>query len=178
MENIPTVRLSKGEVVFKEGDASNSVYLIITGKVEIYREAMRKKVVLATQGPNTIFGEMALIDGKPRSASVVALEPTFCYRCSAIGILSEMRKVDRDIYRAMQNFAAIIRKNNDNILSNDPGIAGEDAVGIIPDEDIKEPYLTKEEIMNNHALLDNVEKLSPFIKSMFRMLMKIAYDRV
>ena len=176
MENVPTVKFDTGEVVFKEDDASNSVYLIISGKVEIYKTMRYKKTVLAVQGPNTIFGEMALVDGKARSATVAALEPTFCYRCSAVGILSEMRKVDRDVYKAMQNCAAIIREHNDQKLTNNTSRTDINMDEIIPDEDVKEPYMKKEDIEGNAELMAKVEKLTPFIKSMFRMLMKIAYE--
>lgn len=175
MENVPTISALGGEVIFREGDTSNSVYLIISGKVEISREKDYKKIVLAVQGKNTIFGEMALIDGKPRSATVTALERTFCYKCSAMGILEEMRTIDREVYKVMQNLAAIIRKNNDVKTKGDDSNNLENQE-IIFDKNIKEPYLTKEEIMNNIGLLAKVETLSPFIKSMYRILMTKAYD--
>lgn len=56
-----------GERIFKEGDEGLFAYLVQSGAVEIYKEATEK--VLGTIGPGGIFGEMALIDGKPRAAS-------------------------------------------------------------------------------------------------------------
>jgi CRP/FNR family cyclic AMP-dependent transcriptional regulator len=174
MESVPTVSVLAGEVIFKEGDTSNSVYLIISGKVEVSRQKNYKKTVFATQGPNTIFGEMSLIDGKPRSATVTAIERTFCYKCSALGILSEMKHIDRDVYKAMQNFASIIRENNDIKLKDADGkLSDKD---IIFDAEVKQPYITKEEVLGNKELQRKVEELSPFIKSMYRILLKNAYD--
>ncbi len=176
MENIPTVKFSTGEVIFKEGDPSNSVYLIINGKVEISRQRSKKKFILATQRKNTIFGEMALIDGLNRSATVIALEETFCYKCSAFGILQEIKKIDKEVYKAMQNFAAIIRKNNDLKLSDNKNRNIFDNKEIMMDENLKEPYLTKEEVSQNTSLNAKVEQLTPFIKSMYRVLFNIAYN--
>ena len=59
-----------GERIFKQGDEGLFAYLVQSGAVEIYREGTDK--ILSTIGPGGIFGEMALIDGKPRAASARA----------------------------------------------------------------------------------------------------------
>lgn len=56
-----------GDRIFREGDEGLFAYLVQSGAVEIYREATGQ--VVATIGAGGIFGEMALIDGKPRAAS-------------------------------------------------------------------------------------------------------------
>lgn len=175
MENVPTEKFGPGEIIFKEGDPSNSVYLIIDGKVEISRQRKGSLFILATQGKNTLFGEMALIDGKSRSATAKAIELTYCYKCSAIGILNELKKTDPEINHVMQQLAAIIRKNNDLKLTKKIKNK-ENQKDILFDENIKQPYLTKEEIINNQPFQNKVESLSPFIKSMYRVLMKIAFE--
>jgi len=58
-----------GDVIFREGDAADEMYVIKTGTVEI-RVGNR---VLEKLGENTIFGEMALIDSSRRSADAVAV---------------------------------------------------------------------------------------------------------
>jgi CRP/FNR family transcriptional regulator, cyclic AMP receptor protein len=58
----------QGDTIFNEGDAANELYVIESGKVEI-RHGNR---LLDTLSDNNIFGEMALIDGAPRSATAVA----------------------------------------------------------------------------------------------------------
>src|SRR5262245_43827542 len=67
-----TINFPDGGVVFIKGDQGNAAYLIRRGKVEI-RESGR---VLETMARGEIFGEMALIDSAPRSASAVAVGPT------------------------------------------------------------------------------------------------------
>ena len=61
-----------GQTLFKEGDAGTEAYLVRSGYVAISKVDGSKVVELATRGPGEIIGEMALIDDKPRSASVIA----------------------------------------------------------------------------------------------------------
>jgi CRP-like cAMP-binding protein len=65
----PMRSFKSGEFVFREGDPTEEMYVIKSGKVEI-RLGSR---VLDTVPESSIFGEMALIDPSPRSASAVAL---------------------------------------------------------------------------------------------------------
>jgi len=67
-----------GDVIFKEGDPGKTMYVIQTGKVEVYTKVNKQKTVLAELGPGSIFGEMALIDEQPRSASIRALTEVIC----------------------------------------------------------------------------------------------------
>jgi len=67
-----------GQVIFREGDASQEAYRILRGRVEISILADGKPVVLAQLGEGDIFGEMAMVDERPRSASAQALEVAEC----------------------------------------------------------------------------------------------------
>lgn len=67
-----------GQVIFREGDNSQEAYRILRGRVEITIQADGKPVVLAQLGEGDIFGEMAMVDERPRSASAQALEVTDC----------------------------------------------------------------------------------------------------
>ena len=63
-------------MVFREGDASDGLYLILSGSVRVYKpNGDGTEVNLLTVGVSEYFGELALIDGGPRSASVESLEP-------------------------------------------------------------------------------------------------------
>ncbi|HJT80142.1 MAG TPA: DUF1003 domain-containing protein [Chthoniobacterales bacterium] len=64
-----------GSILFRAGDAGDSMYLIEDGKVQIsMRSADGEELILAVLGPGDFFGEMALIDGKPRSANASVVE--------------------------------------------------------------------------------------------------------
>ena len=65
----------KGEEIIKEGMLSDCAYIIDTGKVEVSKILQNgEKQIISLLNENDIFGEMGLIDGFPRSATVVALE--------------------------------------------------------------------------------------------------------
>ena len=66
----------KNTVFITEGDSSDSVFVILAGRVKVFiSDSEGHEMILDTQGPGEYVGEMAL-DGKPRSASVMTLEPT------------------------------------------------------------------------------------------------------
>jgi CRP/FNR family cyclic AMP-dependent transcriptional regulator len=69
------VRYPKGAVIITQGDPSDALYVIITGRVKVYlSDENGREMVLATCGPGDYLGELALDQGV-RSASVAALEP-------------------------------------------------------------------------------------------------------
>ena len=66
----------RGTVVIVEGDPTDSLYIIISGRLKVMMsDAEGKEVILAMLGPGEYFGEMGLIDDSPRSATVMAVEP-------------------------------------------------------------------------------------------------------
>jgi len=64
--------LQAGDRIFKEGDEGNMAYVVQSGEVEIFKIVDGKEVVLGRVGQGAIFGEMALIDSKPRMAGARA----------------------------------------------------------------------------------------------------------
>jgi CRP-like cAMP-binding protein len=66
---VPTRNIAKGKTIFREGDRGEEFFIVVRGEVEI-RSGDRH---FETLGPDGIFGEMALIDDSPRSATAVAL---------------------------------------------------------------------------------------------------------
>jgi CRP/FNR family transcriptional regulator, cyclic AMP receptor protein len=74
-EYLKTRQVKRGMVVFREGDRDATLYVIAAGKVGIYKAGARKQdLPIATIGPGHTLGEMALIDGQPRSAGAVAVD--------------------------------------------------------------------------------------------------------
>jgi CRP-like cAMP-binding protein len=63
-----------GDVIIRQGSYETSAYIIESGKVEISITVNDKKTVFAIMGEKQIFGEMGLMDDRPRSATVTALE--------------------------------------------------------------------------------------------------------
>jgi signal transduction histidine kinase len=66
-----------GSQVFSEGDRGDGLYLVLDGRVRVHRhDRVGDEIDLAILGRGELFGEVALLDGAPRSASVTALEAT------------------------------------------------------------------------------------------------------
>ena len=70
---------SKRTFIVNEGEDTNSLYILLSGKVRVFScDSQGKEVTLLIQTPVSYFGELALLSNEPRSASVVALENTSC----------------------------------------------------------------------------------------------------
>ena len=63
-----------GEIIFKEGEIGDTMYIIWSGRVAIVKGSYESPTVLGYRGVGEIIGEMALLEDQPRSATVVALE--------------------------------------------------------------------------------------------------------
>ena len=69
-------RLPAGTPLFVEGTRSDTVVIVISGRVKVFSSAEDgTDVILAVRGPGALLGELAAIDEQPRSASVRSLEP-------------------------------------------------------------------------------------------------------
>lgn len=82
-----------GETIFEQGDQGEVLYLIEAGQVRIFvqgRDGQELSVIV--HGPGDIFGEMALIDNLPRSASAVAAEEAVVYALSREHFREHMRR--------------------------------------------------------------------------------------
>jgi CRP/FNR family cyclic AMP-dependent transcriptional regulator len=86
------VDFAAGETVFREGDSSNSCYIICSGHASAVRGRPGRAITLARFGPGDMFGELAMIDDSVRSATVVALD-----QLEAISVRGEhMRRLLRE----------------------------------------------------------------------------------
>jgi hypothetical protein len=70
------IQAAAGQVIFRENDPGDKMYIILEGVVEILKEAQGgSSKVLTSVGKGEFFGEMALIDDRPRSATAIASVP-------------------------------------------------------------------------------------------------------
>ena len=95
--------LKKGELLFKEGDDSRSLYLIKSGIIKIFKTKIKgDQIELGVIKSNEILGEMAFFDGSPRSASAEAIQDS-----TAIEI--DFNVLKKHIESQPEWFAGIIR---------------------------------------------------------------------
>ncbi|HVL55073.1 MAG TPA: cyclic nucleotide-binding domain-containing protein [Burkholderiaceae bacterium] len=98
----------KGRTIVAEGEPSQSLYILLSGRAKVQRsDAEGKEVILAVLGPGECFGEMSLIDDEPRSASVITIES-----CDFMAInkdsFKQMLQQSHDI--ALQIMKGLIRR--------------------------------------------------------------------
>src|SRR5215211_5095280 len=74
-EVVDLVRLGEGETLFRAGEPGESLYLVRAGEVELsIQDNVGQKITLDTARPGDFFGEIALLDAGPRTATAVALD--------------------------------------------------------------------------------------------------------
>jgi CRP/FNR family transcriptional regulator len=67
-------RFPRGALIFSEGDNGDSLYVVVDGKVKVFRTATDgRENMLAVLGPGEMFGELSLFDPGPRTATVAAI---------------------------------------------------------------------------------------------------------
>ncbi len=67
---------NRNAIIFSEGDHGDGLYVVMTGRVAICRQSTEgQQLILAVSEPSEYFGELALFDGEPRSATAIAMEP-------------------------------------------------------------------------------------------------------
>ena len=92
-KSLPVEQISVGQRVVSEGDAAREMFVVVSGELEVLtRTATGSEVRVAMLGPGDWFGEMAIVDVQPRSASVRCLAPSMLLRITA-------EHVDRLLYR-------------------------------------------------------------------------------
>ncbi len=106
-----------GETVFEEGSRANRFYIILEGAVEVWKDhRSADRSLLAVFGAGQFFGEMALIDEMPRSATIISREPTRLYYINQDDfnrIVQENGRIALAISRAV---SAIVRENTNRFL--------------------------------------------------------------
>ena len=116
---------SPGDVLFKEKDSPTCVLLVLTGKMEVFVERQGRDLVLTDAGPGTILGELAVLCGIPRAASVRASERSAVLQWNAKEfrnmVLSDVFLSER-IFR--QSLRTLIEKEQSLINSLMPSQGG------------------------------------------------------
>ncbi len=168
MAGIEMVNFPAGAVIFKEGDAPNGVFFILEGGVEISRTEAGAKVPLARLGADSVFGEMALIDSQPRSATVTTVAPTECMKGTTENFAALMNNVDADVRNAMKSIVTVIRDKNKmrKAQMSPTDIATLTAIK-------QKAAQVNQQIMTNAALLGKIKTLDPFLSGVFNSLIKL-----
>jgi CRP/FNR family cyclic AMP-dependent transcriptional regulator len=108
--------VKKGDVLFRKGDEGNALYIIVKGRIKIALTSNQEdEITLAVFQNGDFFGEMALLDGMPRSADAVAAETTQLYILNRSDFLSFLIHNEEAVKSILHVLSIRLRKT-DNLL--------------------------------------------------------------
>ncbi len=131
--------LSPGQRLFTQGDAGDAAYIIEEGSIEVFAEVNGEEIAITTMSRGEVLGELALLDGSPRSASARACEET---KLLALGkaefdfLRRNLRPAAYQVIRAIsQTLCERIRDTNDHIgrlLTDDESTPDDQNIEALP----------------------------------------------
>ena len=105
-------RTSAEEIVVRQGEPGDWVYLIVSGQLEVTVEDGGGRRTLATMTSGELFGEISAVDGQPRSATVTALAPSDLLAIDRFSFLRLLRSRPRFGIRVMALMAQRLRRHS------------------------------------------------------------------
>ena len=106
----------RGEVIFHQGDPGDALHFLTHGRVKVVLDAETgEEAVIAILGPGDCFGELALIDGEPRSATVMTLEPVQTVSLFRSDFMTFIRDNVQVAERLMVALAGTIRRADESM---------------------------------------------------------------
>ena len=115
-----------GEYIFREGESAAYAYVIKSGTVEITKHSTAGEQVLAELNAPTIFGEMALIDGNPRSAGARANTATVVTEVTAEAFVKYLKQNPETAVQIMKNISNNLRISNQLVAKYERGSAADE----------------------------------------------------
>ncbi len=101
-----------GDTIFREGESGSSAFIIQSGEVEISKLVNGETKVLATIGPGGVFGEMALVDDKPRMATAKVIEGATIITVTKAMFEAKLKKTDPFIRGLLKILVETIRRTS------------------------------------------------------------------
>jgi CRP-like cAMP-binding protein len=117
-DHAETVTLPRNQTLFRAGDPGDGCYRVIDGLLKVTAEApSQRERILAVRGPGALVGELSLIDGSPRSATVTAIREA---RLSFVprAAFEAFTEANPEVYRHISVLLARhLRNNNDALVA-------------------------------------------------------------
>ena len=107
--------LKEGTVLFHEGDASDGMYIVRKGEVQVYLEKGGQEIKLATVTSGAMIGEMALFDKKPRSAAAKAITETEVTKISNDDFKKILKQIPKWFVALMITLSSRLRETNERL---------------------------------------------------------------
>jgi CRP/FNR family cyclic AMP-dependent transcriptional regulator len=110
-------RFPSGTAVFFQDDPSDSLYVVLSGSAKVFRTSEDgRDRIMTTLRPGEAFGELAMIEGQPRSATVQTLEETELLSLSRKEFERFASEHPDFLYKLLQSMCERVRKINEDVL--------------------------------------------------------------
>jgi CRP-like cAMP-binding protein len=111
------IRFSEGQRFFSQGDAADAAYVILDGRADVVLDNPGGSVKVAELGRNDLVGEMGILSESPRSATVVATEPSAALRIDKRVFLELLSQFPQMSIAVMRELASRVERTNAQLLS-------------------------------------------------------------
>ncbi len=126
LESMVPVELSRGDVLFREGEPGDRLYVIAQGKIKLGRRSSDgRENLLSVLGPGEMFGELSLFDPGPRTATASSVADATCYELAHAALVEWVTKHPGVATHLLGALARRLRRTNetlaDLVFSDVPG---------------------------------------------------------
>lgn len=104
--------IRKGETLFRQGDVGTALYLILQGRIKISLSRQADAMTLAILGQGEFLGEMALLDGLPRSADAIAMEDSYLYALNRRDFLAFLANNEKAVRAVLASLSMRLRRTD------------------------------------------------------------------
>ncbi len=111
------IRFAAGQKFFSQGDAADAAYVILDGKADVVLDAAGGQLKVAELGRNALVGEMGILSDTPRSATVIAVEPTSALRIDKRVFLDLLTQFPQMSIAVMRELAGRLERTNAQLLA-------------------------------------------------------------
>lgn len=115
---VDSQELAANEILFHTGEPGNSLFVVKTGEVELYvKDTAGQKIVLTNAGETSMFGELSMLDNKPRSATAMALIDTELLVVEREDLLFLFQKNPETALNMMAAMSEMLRKADQLLIT-------------------------------------------------------------
>ncbi len=164
-------KFSPGQYIFKEGEHGEEMFIIHKGKVRITKATDEGEKTLAVLGDGDFFGEMAVIDKGPRSASAIAEDETICIVLNEELFEQQMQRNAKIVKKILKNMSARLRATNEQLqllTAKDYNMRIVNALLLHVNKNGDNSSISIQELLKQTGMEDNKSKFDEILKGMQR----------
>jgi len=103
-----------GDIIFSEGDAGDAWFVLYSGAVEVLKHGAAGEKKITELGPQACFGEIAILDGSPRSATIRVTEDSVVFRVPRDAFAELLESDHLVAYKLLQHMAVLLAERQRN----------------------------------------------------------------